>query len=157
MVASYLLDPGSGGHNLERLSRTHLGHDPITYEETVGDKKTGFQDITPEAAFEYACEDADLAMRLVDELRPKLEEGGLLELYEDMELPLIDWSLAEVTAKCEMKRSWALRSTCEILRDLSKELAQGMERAEARDVRPGRPGVQYQFRPSSLGRYFSRN
>jgi len=115
MVASYLLDPGSGGHNLERLARTYLDHKPISYEEVVGDKKSGFETISPESGYEYACEDADLALRLAHVLRPKLEENGLLDLYERVELPLI-----KVLA--EMERT-GVKLDVDQLRDLSKELA----------------------------------
>ena len=122
MIASYLLDPGTGGHNLERLSRTHLGHDPITYEEVVGSKKQGFQEITPEAARDYACEDADLALLLSETLREQLVRADLLGLYEDMELPLI-----EVLADMEMN---GVLLDVDLLRDLSKELQIKMARTE---------------------------
>ena len=122
MVASYLLDPGTGGHNLERLSRANLGHDPITYEEVVGSKKKGFQEITPEAARDYACEDADLALMLAETLREQLAAAGLAELYEDMELPLI-----EVLAGMEMN---GVLLDVDLLRDLSKELQVKMTGAE---------------------------
>jgi len=114
MVASYLLDPGSGGHNLERLARIYLDHDPIKYEDVVGDKKHGFETVSPESGYEYACEDADLALRLAQVLRPKLEENGLLDLYEQVELPLI-----KVLAEMEMT---GVKLDVDQLRDLSKEL-----------------------------------
>jgi len=124
MVASYLLDPGSGGHNLERLARTYLDHDPIKYEEVVGDKKSGFETVSPESGYEYACEDADLALRLAEVLRPKLEENGLWDLYERVELPLI-----KVLAEMEMN---GVRLDLGQLRDLSKELAGRLTLIEAR-------------------------
>jgi DNA polymerase-1 len=124
MIASYLLDPGSGGHNLERLSRANLGHDPITYEEVVGSKKKGFQEITPEAARDYACEDADLALMLAHTLREQLVRADLLDLYEDLELPLI-----EVLAKIEMN---GVLLDVDLLRDLSKELQVKMGLTEER-------------------------
>ena len=124
MVASYLLDPGGGGHNLERISREHLGHDPITYKSVVGDKNSGFDRISPEAACEYACEDADLALILAETLRPKLESAGLLDLYQTLEIPLI-----EVLAEMEMNGVGLDRG---LLADLSRELGDKMAASEAR-------------------------
>lgn len=124
MVASYLLDPGTGGHNLERLARTYLNHDPITYEETVGGKNVCFDQIPPEAARDYACEDADLALMLTDTLRPMIEEAGLLKLYEEVELPLI-----KVLAQMEMN---GVKLDLDLLRELSRELAGRMAQAEAK-------------------------
>ncbi|MBU2548477.1 MAG: DNA polymerase I [Proteobacteria bacterium] len=127
MIASYLLDPGLGGHNLERISKTWLNHDPITYQEVVGDKKTGFDQITPEAAREYACEDADLALRLAAEMRPALEEAGLLRLYEELELPLV-----EVLAEMEMN---GVRLDEVLLGKLSEELGDRLAEIESRVYR----------------------
>ncbi len=127
MVMSYLLDPGTGGHNLERLSRSYLNHDPITYEEVVGDKKAGFDQVSPEAACEYACEDADLALMLAEALRPKLEEAGLAGLYDDLELPLIG-----VLAEMEMN---GVGLDLELLNDLSKELALRIAQSEEKVYR----------------------
>ncbi|MEW6267206.1 MAG: DNA polymerase I [Thermodesulfobacteriota bacterium] len=124
MIASYLLDPGTGGHGLDDLSRKYLDHDTIKYEEAVGGKKTGFDEITPEAARDYACEDADVAWRLAGLLRAKLEEEGLLKLYEEVELPLI-----EVLAEMEMN---GVGLDADLLGELSKELAGRMDRTEAR-------------------------
>ena len=122
MVASYLIDPGAGGHGLDNLSRTLLGHDPITYEQVTGGKKGLFQDISPEAARDYACEDADLALRLAEVLREKIESEGLVRLYEDLELPLI-----QVLAEMEMN---GVGLDTDLLNDLSKEFSAQMDRIE---------------------------
>ena len=97
MIASWLLNPSAGGHNLASISRTYLNHDPISYKDVVGDRKAGFETVSPEKAKDYAAEDADLALILADTLRPKLVEDEVLSLYEDLELPLI-----EVLAEMEM-------------------------------------------------------
>ena len=124
MVASYLLEPGSGGHNLDRLSRVYLGHDTITYEQVVGSKKTGFNEISPEAARDYACEDADVALMLADVLRPKLEEAGLTRLYEEVELPLI-----QVLAEMEMN---GVGLDVGLLDDLEKKFSAKLANLETR-------------------------
>jgi len=37
----------------------------------------------------YACEDADITFRLRNELQPKLDNGGLTDLFREVEIPLI--------------------------------------------------------------------
>ncbi|MBW2140677.1 MAG: DNA polymerase I [Deltaproteobacteria bacterium] len=124
MIASYLLDPGERQHNLDRISRTYLYHNPISYLDVVGDKKIGFETVSPDAARDYACEDADLALILSNILRSKLRENTLLDLYEEVELPLI-----EVLAEMEMN---GVKLDVGPLQDLSRELAERAGRSEAR-------------------------
>lgn len=122
MIASYLLNPGAAGHGLNQLSLDYLNHDPIKYDDVVGRKGRGFEEISPEEAREYACEDADLALRLDDLLREKIEEMGLTALYRNLELPLI-----EVLAEMEMT---GIRLDLELLKDLSTEFELKMQGIE---------------------------
>ena len=88
MLASYLLDPESR-HGMDHLSVRYLGHQPIAFKEVVPDSKSNFGDLRPEAALDYAAEDADVTLRLAEILRERLsEEEKLLRLYEEVELPL---------------------------------------------------------------------
>lgn len=123
MVASYVLEPGTGGHNLNDLSRKWLNHDPITYQQVVG-KQPGFDYISPEEARDYACEDADVALALTEVLRKRLKEEGLLRLYEDLEMPLVP-----VLAEMEMT---GVGLDVALLADLSKDLARRMDQMEER-------------------------
>ena len=45
-------------------------------------------DLPPEDVVDYACEDADVTLRLADVLMPKLAEEGLDGLFRDIEMPL---------------------------------------------------------------------
>ena len=88
MLASYLLDPESR-HGMDYLSSRYLGHKPIAFKEMVPDSKKNFSDISPEAALDYAAEDADVTLRLAGVLRERLsEDEALIALYEEVELPL---------------------------------------------------------------------
>ncbi|MDR2826812.1 MAG: DNA polymerase I [Candidatus Adiutrix intracellularis] len=88
MLASYLLDPESR-HGLGYLSRNLLGHTPISFKEVVPNSKKNFSDLTPEAALNYAAENADVALRLSGILRNRLKDIPTLStLYEEVELPL---------------------------------------------------------------------
>ena len=124
MIASYLIDPDALQHNLDRLALSYLNHTTIKYKEVVGSKQTGFENASPEAARDYACEDADVALILADLLRKKLEESELIELYETLEIPLI-----KVLAEMEMN---GVRLNLPLLADLSKELAGRMNQSQER-------------------------
>lgn len=91
MVASYLLDPGSHSHKLERIASEYLDESMISYTDITGKGKgqIGFAEVDVVRAAEYACEDAETTWRLVSVLRRKLAEAGLEDLYNYLELPLI--------------------------------------------------------------------
>ena len=93
MLAAYLLDPARRQYNLDLLALETLGHKKITYDELT--KPDGRRDRIPfaevelDSAFCYACEDADVALRLAERFLPELEEKGLMELFRDVEMPLV--------------------------------------------------------------------
>ncbi|HBD07320.1 MAG TPA: DNA polymerase I [Syntrophobacteraceae bacterium] len=91
MVASYLLDPGKHSHRLENIAMEHLGERMISYTDVAGKGKAqvSFAAVDVLVAADYACEDAEVTWRLAPILRRKLKEGGLLELYTTLELPLV--------------------------------------------------------------------
>ena len=92
MVASYLLEAGERNHNLDELAQRYLNHATIRITELIGTGKDQKQmDEVPLAAVtSYACEDADVPLRLMPILAPQLREQELSELFEQTELPLID-------------------------------------------------------------------
>ena len=55
-----------------------------------GRPQKNMRDIPPEMVKDYAAEDADVALRLEDVLRPKVKEAGLLKVLEESEEPLVD-------------------------------------------------------------------
>lgn len=125
MVANYLLDPGKYSHSLDNIAREHLGETMISYTDVTGKGKAqiGFAEVDVAQAAEYACEDAEVTWRLAPILRRKLVEQNLQELYETLELPLI-----EVLAKMEYH---GILVDAGQLRVLSKELDAAMERKAA--------------------------
>lgn len=91
MLASYVLDPGGTRHGLDYLSQRYLNHKPISYQEVTSGKKKCFSRLSPEEAFHYAAEDADLALRLAQRLDRELAGDQELNLlYRWLELPLED-------------------------------------------------------------------
>jgi len=89
LLAAYLLDPDSP-HGLDSLAVRYLQYKPIPIKSLIGTgKKQKTMDQVPLAVVcEYACEDADLVVRLKAEFEPRLKELGLEELFREVELPL---------------------------------------------------------------------
>jgi DNA polymerase-1 len=90
MIASYLLDP-SAGHGLDAMASVHLGHRTIRYSDVAGKGKQEipFAAVSLDAARDYACEDADVALRLRGIFMGGIEREGLAELFRDVEMPLV--------------------------------------------------------------------
>jgi len=91
MLASYLLNPSSRGHNMDALALEHLGHTTIKYKDVVGtaSKEIGFDQVQIDRATEYAAEDADITWRLYEKLSDLLK-GEDLKIFEKIELPLLE-------------------------------------------------------------------
>jgi len=91
MVASYLLEPGRREHGLDSLALQHLDHKTIHYEDVAGKGKAqiAFAEVELSRASEYACEDADIALRLHERFAPELERLHLDPLFRDIEMPLV--------------------------------------------------------------------
>ena len=91
MVISFAQDAGAHGHGMDELSRLHLGHTPITFDQVTGTGRgrISFAQVPIEKATEYAAEDADVTLRLWGRLKPRLRENHALALYEQVERRLI--------------------------------------------------------------------
>lgn len=98
MIAGYLIDANQD-IKMEDLARQYLNYDPISITELIGDgrnQKT-MDEIEPSEIKVYACEDADITLRLYEVLSDVLEKDELSEVAEVLEFPLM-----EVLAKMEM-------------------------------------------------------
>jgi len=91
MLISYTLDAGSNRHNMDVLSEIHLGHKTISFKDVVGTgkNKINFSDIELNKATEYAAEDADVTLRLYENLKERLDEEKLNKIYEYFEKPMV--------------------------------------------------------------------
>ena len=90
MLASYLLD-ADNSHGLKNMAFRVLGIRMTEIDELIG---KGRNAITMDAveidrAAPYACADADMTLRLADAFGPQLDEAGLRELFDTMEMPLV--------------------------------------------------------------------
>ena len=71
------------------MASFYLGYKTSTFEEVAGKgvKQVTFDQVPIEAATNYAAEDADITLRLYDELSPKLESiESLNKLNEEIEI-----------------------------------------------------------------------
>ena len=124
MIASYLLDPGRREHGLDSLALQYLDHRTTTYEEVAGKGKSQipFAEVPLETARDYACEDADITLRLADRFAPELKRLALDELFRTIEMPLI-----EVLAEME----WAgIRIDEDYFAELDKRFAAEREQVQ---------------------------
>ena len=91
MVMSYVYN-STGKHDLNTLAEKYLNYTTIKYEELAGSgaKQKLFSEIDADKATNYACEDADITLRLYNFLYEKLSSNKeQLNLYEKIELPLV--------------------------------------------------------------------
>ena len=100
-VAHYLVQPEMS-HDVARLASTMLGYDTIAWESLIKPEGTSrtkrtINEIPVEQLRDYACEQADMALRLKPLLLERIQELGMSELLRDVEFPLI-----EVLADMEM-------------------------------------------------------
>lgn len=94
MIASYVLRPEFTHHNLDRLAEEYLNYKTIKYEEATKKSQSLFNtllDVPIDDVVEYACEDADITLRLYHYFSSKIEESEKLkELFYNIEMPLVE-------------------------------------------------------------------
>lgn len=91
MIAHYVLQPELR-HGMDYLAEIYLKYETIKIEELIGakGKKQGnMRDLAPEAVYKYACEDADVTLKLKQVLENELEKNGVKKLFEEIEMPLV--------------------------------------------------------------------
>ena len=92
MLASYVLN-SDNLHNMTSLSKQWLNYESIAIEALIGEKKAkqiSMMDIEPERIVDYACEDADVTLKLKNVLEKELNKHNMLNFATSIEFPLID-------------------------------------------------------------------
>ncbi len=126
MVAAFLATPDLR-RSMDYLAQALLGYRPVPIADLIGERgkeQLPMREVPLEELTEYAAEDADIALQLWDRLEPLLEESDQMRLYRQVEAPLIP-----VLAAMEHA---GIRVDPEILRAISDDLAQKIERAAIR-------------------------
>lgn len=126
MLESYVLDSIGSRHDMDSLAANYLNKTTTSFTDIAG-KGAGqltFNQIALEQAAPYAAEDADITLRLHQQLWPGIAaEPSLQTLFETIELPLV-----AVLSKIE--RNGALID-CQQLQQQSGELTQRLAELQA--------------------------
>ncbi|MEO8377885.1 MAG: DNA polymerase I, partial [Candidatus Sumerlaeota bacterium] len=123
MLAAYLVNPDRNSSlRLKEMALQHLGIQMTEISELIGagDDMVTMASVSVEDSSRYACQDADVTLQLHDHFIPKLDEGGMLDLYRNVEVPLI-------TVLAEME-SEGVRIDKDHFANLSKSSAAELER-----------------------------
>jgi len=124
MIAHYVLQPELR-HGMDYLAEIYLHYKTIHIEELIGEKGKGqlnMRDLSPARICDYACEDADVTLRLKHVLEKELKTQGVEELFYQIEMPL-------VRVLATMERNGA-RVDTNALRETSSHFTQRMLQLE---------------------------
>lgn len=91
MIAHYLINPDMR-HNMDVLAETYLKYSPQSIETLIGKKgknQKSMREVDVELTKEYAGEDADVTFQLKQVFLPQLEATHTIELFRDLEIPLV--------------------------------------------------------------------
>ena len=128
MLESYVLDStATPRHDMHSLALKYLGRPTTQFSDIAGKGKNQltFNQIPLEQAGPYAAEDADITLRLHQELWSRLQaESGLCSVFEDIEMPLVPILM-------DMERKGALLDR-DMLRTQSGELGERLLELEQR-------------------------
>ncbi|HRP62925.1 MAG TPA: DNA polymerase I, partial [Phycisphaerales bacterium] len=92
MIASYVIDASRSSHRMDVLALALLNHTCIPIDALIGKGKQQrrFDEAPLSMAVPYAAEDADITLRLHDVLAPQIKAMGLTDLFENLEMPLVE-------------------------------------------------------------------
>ena len=92
MVASYVIDATRSSHKLDVLALALLDYTCIPITDLLGRGKSQitFDQVGLDEACPYAAEDSDIALQLYEVMKPQLEEMDLRDLFEEVEMPLVE-------------------------------------------------------------------
>ena len=124
MIAHYVLQPELR-HGMDYLAEIYLHYQTIHIEELIGAKgknQKNMRDLSPQEIYRYACEDADVTLKLKRVLEEELKRNDAEQLFYDIEMPL-------VPVLVEIERNGVLLDT-EALRQSSAHFTAQMQQIE---------------------------
>ncbi len=91
MLAGWLLDPASRQLGLKAMSEFELGISMTHIDELIGSGKNqlSMADVPVEQVGPYAAADAEVPLKLMQVLKPRLEKNQLWDIFQKIEMPLI--------------------------------------------------------------------
>ncbi len=126
MLAHYIIQPELA-HNMDYMAETLLNYQTIHIEQLIGPKvrkQKNMRDLAAKDIYEYACEDADVTLRLKNLLERKLKEADGEKLFYEIEMPLVP-----VLVEMELN---GVRIDTESLKETSKIFTRRMAEYEER-------------------------
>lgn len=91
MIAHYLINPELR-HGMDYMAENYLKYKTIPIEQLIGPRgknQGSMRDVELKTISDYACEDADITLRLKNILEKELVKNNLEKLFYDIETPLI--------------------------------------------------------------------
>lgn len=91
MVAHYVLQPELR-HGMDYLAEIYLHYQTIPIEALIGPRGKGqknMRDLDPKDVYRYACEDADVTLKLKNILEEELKKNDAEKLFYEIEMPLV--------------------------------------------------------------------
>lgn len=123
MIAHYVIQPELH-HGMDYLAEIYLNYQTVHIDELIGPKgknQKNMRDIPPENVYEYACEDADVTLKLKNKLEPELKKVGAEKLFYEIEMPLVP-VLTNIETNGVKINTDTLRETSNIFTMRMKEL-----------------------------------
>ncbi|NDV57732.1 DNA polymerase I [Bacteroides sp. 519] len=124
MVAHYVIQPELR-HGMDYLAEIYLNYKTIHIDELIGTRgknQKSMRDLKPEEIYKYACEDADVTLKLKNILEEELKKSGAEKLFYDIEMPLVP-----VLARIEKN---GVRIDPESLKQSSEHFTETMKKVE---------------------------
>ena len=124
MIAHYVLQPELH-HGMDYLAEIYLHYETIKIEELIGPKgknQKNMRDLAPANIYRYACEDADVTLKLKNVLEKELKQNDAESLFRDIEMPL-------VPVLAYMERN-GVRIDTEALKETSRHFTARMQQIE---------------------------
>lgn len=125
MLAHYLVQPELR-HNMDYLAEIYLNYQTIHIDTLIGPKgknQKNMADLAPADICDYACEDADITLQLMEPLKVEMEKNQLTRVFHEIEMPLMP-------VLAQMERN-GVRLDTEALSETGEQFRQRMQQLES--------------------------
>ena len=127
MLAHYVLQPELR-HNMDYLAEIYLQYKTIHIDELIGAKgknQKNMRDLSPINIYMYACEDADVTLKLKNVLEKELKKENVEKLFYDIEIPLVP-VLVNIETNGVLLDTEALKQTSVLYNQRMNEIEQNI-------------------------------
>ena len=127
MLAHYVLQPELR-HNMDYLAEIYLQYKTIHIDELIGAKgknQKNMRDLTPIDIYMYACEDADVTLKLKNVLEKELKKENVEKLFYEIEMPLVP-VLVNIETNGVLLDTEALKQTSVLYNQRMNEIEQNI-------------------------------